>query len=147
MRTRNVKTVATTVYAGDRLNHVAFPMGGMGAGMICLEGTGAFSHVSLRHQPHIFNEPAIFAALQVEGAPTARLLEGPVPMHKAFGAPGSGNGHFGGRHHGLPRFAKAVFTARFPFARVRLADTSMPVTAEVTGWSPFVPGDADSAKR
>jgi len=34
-------------YAGDRLNRIAFPLGGLGAGMVCLEGTGAFSHVSL----------------------------------------------------------------------------------------------------
>src|SRR5512140_2548155 len=31
-------------YAGEYLNRIAFPMGGMGAGMICLEGSGALSH-------------------------------------------------------------------------------------------------------
>jgi len=30
------------------LNQVAFPMGGIGAGMICLEGTGALTKFSLR---------------------------------------------------------------------------------------------------
>ena len=35
-------------YTGSFLDRVAFPMGGMGAGMICLEGTGALSHFSLR---------------------------------------------------------------------------------------------------
>jgi hypothetical protein len=35
-------------YSGERLNRIAFPMGGVGAGMICLEGSGALSHVSLR---------------------------------------------------------------------------------------------------
>ena len=35
-------------YTGEHLNHVAFPLGGIGAGMFCLEGTGALSHVSLR---------------------------------------------------------------------------------------------------
>ena len=39
----------------------------MGAGMICLEGTGALSHVSLRHKPEVFNEPCVFAALPREG--------------------------------------------------------------------------------
>ena len=38
-------------YSGERLNRVAFPLGGMGAGMICLEGTGALSHFSLRNAP------------------------------------------------------------------------------------------------
>jgi len=89
--------------------------------MICLEGTGAFSHVSVRHQPDVFNEPLLFAALHVEGAPTARVLEGPVPMWKAFfpwGTQygGAGNG-LGGKSYGLPRFGEASFTARFPFGR------------------------------
>src|SRR5689334_15154100 len=47
-------------YSGKRLSRVAFPMGGMGAGMICLEGTGALSHVSLRNKPDVFNEPVTF---------------------------------------------------------------------------------------
>lgn len=44
---------------GDRLNRVAFPMGGLGVGMICLEGRGALSHVSLRNKPEVFNEPCV----------------------------------------------------------------------------------------
>ena len=31
------------LYEGPYLNRVAFPIGGIGAGMICLEGTGAIS--------------------------------------------------------------------------------------------------------
>ena len=27
-------------YTGDHLNRIAFPLGGLGAGMVCLEGTG-----------------------------------------------------------------------------------------------------------
>ena len=33
-------------YTGQHLNRVAFPIGAIGAGMVCLEGTGAISHVS-----------------------------------------------------------------------------------------------------
>src|SRR5262245_11412283 len=55
------------VYEGSRLNRVAFPMGGIGAGMICLEGTGAFSQVSIRNRPDVFNAPCMFAALAVKG--------------------------------------------------------------------------------
>ena len=43
--------------AGPWLNRVAFPIGGIGAGMVCLEGTGCLSHVSVFKQPDIFNEP------------------------------------------------------------------------------------------
>jgi len=131
-------------YSGDRLSRVAFPMGGFGAGMICLEGTGALSHVSLRHRPEVFNEPMIFGALQVKGAPAARVLEGPVPLWKAFGPAGAGNGA-SGKTYGLPRFAEAEFAARFPFGIVSLRDETMPVAVEIAGWSPFIPGDANNA--
>ena len=43
-------------YEGEHLNRVAFPLGCIGAGTICLEGTGALSHVSLRHKPEVFND-------------------------------------------------------------------------------------------
>ena len=73
-------------YTGDHLNRVAFPLGGIGAGMMCLEGTGALSHVSLRHAPDIFNEPRQFAALHVKGDNgTTRVLEGLVLDHVAPG--------------------------------------------------------------
>jgi uncharacterized protein (DUF608 family) len=134
-----------TDYAGERLNRVAFPMGGIGAGMICLEGTGALSHVSLRHHPDVFNEPQTFGAICVKGKTNvARVLEGPVPGWKKFGQRDSGNGS-GDRAYGLPRFRKAKFRARFPFATVELEDQDVPLAVEITGWSPFEPGDADNA--
>src|SRR5437016_9542548 len=78
-------------YSGAHLDHVAFPLGGIGAGMLCLEGTGALSHVSLRNHPEVFNEPAVFAAISIKGKRrTARVLEGPVPARKLFGPPGTG---------------------------------------------------------
>ncbi len=132
-------------HRNERLNHVAFPLGGLGAGMICLEGTGALSHFSIRNTPEVFNEPCVFSALCVKGEEnTTRVLEGPVPPRKIFGAPGTGNG-LGGRTYGLPRFWWAEFSARFPFATVALKDARIPITVEITGWSPFTPGDADSS--
>jgi uncharacterized protein (DUF608 family) len=138
------------VYQGPHLDRVAFPLGGIGAGMISLEGTGALSQVSLRHKPDVYHEPQAFAVLHVKGAKTARVLEGPVPMWKAFGSVASGpfgepgNG-LSGRTYGLPRFAEASFQARFPFATVSLSDPAMPVAVELTGWSPFTPGAADDS--
>jgi uncharacterized protein (DUF608 family) len=132
-------------YAGDYLNQVAFPLGGIGAGMLCLEGTGALSHVSLRNHPDVFNEPCVFAAISVKGKrPGARVLEGPVPTRKLFGAAGTGNGA-GGSTYGLPRFADATFKTHFPFGVVTLTDPQLPLGVEITGWSPFEPGDADNS--
>jgi len=132
-------------YTGVQLDHVAFPLGGIGAGMICLEGTGALSHVSLRNRPEIYNEPCVFAAIALKGEKKiARVLEGPVPARKIFGPPGTGNGA-GGATYGLPRFERAAFQTRFPFGSVTLTDPQVPIEVELTGWSPFEPGDADNA--
>jgi uncharacterized protein (DUF608 family) len=134
------------LYEGPYLNRVAFPIGGIGAGMICLEGTGAISHVSVRNTMQVFNEPCSFAALSIKRAKAnvAKVLEGPVPAWKVFGAPNTGNGA-ARTSFGLPRFDQASFLARFPFAIVTLEDREVPLQVKVTGWSPFIPGDPDNA--
>ncbi|HWA84954.1 MAG TPA: GH116 family glycosyl hydrolase [Opitutus sp.] len=131
-------------YSGAHLSRVAFPLGGLGAGMICLEGTGAVSHVSLRNKPDVFNEPLSFAAISFPGRQLARVLEGPVPEWKLYGNRGDANGD-GGTSFGLPRFTGAEFAPRFPFATIALRDEALPVRGEITGWSPFTPPDADGS--
>ncbi len=132
-------------YYGKNLDRIAFPVGGIGAGMFCIEGTGAISHMSVRNKPEIFNEPAMFAALSVKGIENGSLvLEGQVPEWKKFGNPNSGNGS-AGTTFGLPRFEKSSFIARFPFAKIELSDPDMPVEVSITGWSPFIPTDADNS--
>lgn len=91
-------TGGSTKFENEYLSRVAYPLGGIGAGMICLEGTGALSNVSIRNRPDLFNEPCVFAAVAIRG-PKA--------------------------------------TARF--GTVSLSDPDMPVTVELTGWSPFTP--------
>ncbi|MBL7112350.1 MAG: hypothetical protein ISS19_10470 [Bacteroidales bacterium] len=132
-------------YSGDHLNRVAFPLGGIGAGMVCLEGTGCLSYVSVRNKPELNNEPQAFAAITIKGEKNmARVIEGPVPDWKIFGKQEAGNG-LGGTTYGLPRFDRAEFKARFPFAYVKLSDDDLPVDASITGWSPFIPGDEDNS--
>lgn len=132
-------------YAGQHLNRVAFPIGGLGAGMFCLEGTGTVSHMSVRNTMQVANEPCMFAALTVKGkTSSARVVEGPVPGWKVFGRPDCGNGA-PRTSYGFPRFREAIFTVRFPFASVALKDPKSPLAAEITGWSPFIPGNADDS--
>lgn len=134
------------VYEGANNNRIAFPIGGMGTGMFCLEGTGFISHMSVWHRPEVFNEPGMFAALCVkdlEGG--SKVLEGPVPDWRKFGMPGSGLGGPGGADYGLPRYESSAFEARFPFGKVVLKDKTMPVEVTITGWNPFIPGDADNS--
>src|SRR3569833_628630 len=134
------------IYQGEYLNHIAFPLGGIGAGMFCLEGTGALTKFSLRNHPDLLSEPKVFSAICSKGEPnTARVLEGPVPVWKLrpfFPAP---DGTYPGGCWGLPRFQEASFENHFPFASVRLTDEEMPVDVAITGWSPFSPGDCDNS--
>jgi uncharacterized protein (DUF608 family) len=133
------------LFTGDQLGQIAFPMGGFGAGMMCLEGTGGLTNVSIRDRPMLQNQPGLFAAISIGGpSKIARVVEGPVPKWKLFERrhAATGSGPLG---LGLPRFDQATFRAHFPFARVELADPALPVTARITGWSPFDPGDADNS--
>jgi uncharacterized protein (DUF608 family) len=134
-----------TEYTGPHLNRVAFPIGGLGAGMFCMEGTGAISHMSVKNKPEIFNEPGMFAAICVKGVKNgAKLLEGPVPDWKKFGLKDAANG-LGGATTGLPHFHNASFKARFPFAYLDITDADLPLKVQVTGWSPFIPTDDDNS--
>jgi uncharacterized protein (DUF608 family) len=134
-----------TAYKGEHLNRVAFPVGGLGAGMFCMEGTGAISHISVRNKPEIFNEPGMFAVISVKGKKNgAKLLEGPVPDWKKFGQPDAGNGS-GGATTGLPHFRNASFNVKFPFGYLDISDTDLPIKVQITGWSPFIPTDDDNS--
>ena len=132
-------------YSGKFLDRVAFPIGGMGAGMFCLEGTGAVSHMSVRHHMDFFNEPGMFAAIHLKGVKNgSKVLEIKCPDWKKFGRPKSGRGN-GQTLLGMPRFDNGQFTSRFPFAEIVLQDQDIPIDIRITGWSPFIPTDADNS--
>ncbi|HEY4327782.1 MAG TPA: GH116 family glycosyl hydrolase [Mucilaginibacter sp.] len=134
-----------TPYTGEFLNRIAFPIGGLGAGMFCLEGTGVVSQVSVRNHPDIFNDPGMFAAISVKGVQNgAKLLEGPVPNWKKFGLHDAGNG-LTGSTTGLPHFHSASFETKFPFCNIKLQDNDIPLAVEITGWSPFIPTDENNS--
>lgn len=134
------------IYQGDHLNQIAFPLGGLGAGMMCLEGTGALTKFSLRNRPDLTNEPHAFSAICIKGSrKIARVLEGPVPAWKLRPFLPGVEGTYPGGCWGLPRFQQGTFETRFPFGTVRLRDADVPVEVELTGWSPFFPGDADNS--
>ena len=106
---------------------MAFPIGGLGAGMITLEGSGALSHFSVSNKPDMFHEPEQFAVIHVKGLEDGtKVLEG---MDQ--------------RWH--PCFESARFLARFPFGMVELSDSDFPLDVTITGWSPFIPTDPDNS--
>ncbi len=144
-RHSSVERSYNKTYTGEELDYIAFPIGGIGAGMFCLDGTGSISHMSIRNKPEIFHDPVVFGAIHVKGEQSiSKVIEGPVPDRKLFGVTASGDG-LPETSHGLPRFDKAEFHARFPFASIRLEDSAIPLDVVITGWSPFIPGDPDNS--
>ncbi|MGC9354725.1 MAG: GH116 family glycosyl-hydrolase, partial [Mariniphaga sp.] len=130
-------------YTGEFLNRVAFPIGGLGSGMFCIEGNGSFSHFSVRNAPNMFARPLMFGAISVKGIENgAKIIEGPVQDWKIFGSPGTGSGN---APFGVPRFEKSIFVSRFPFAELNFKDTDIPFSVNLTSWSPFIPLDADNS--
>ncbi len=137
------------VYKGATALQISMPMGGIGAGCICLNGYGGLQDFSIYNKPAISAEAdghgfqdASFAMIHIKGKnPLTRLVEGPIPREKVYNQGLQGQGYRGGGHEGIPRFTNSEFENYYPFGTVRLSDSKLPIRAEVKGWSPFVPND------
>jgi len=134
-------------FAGPDLLQIAMPMGGIGAGCICLNGYGGLQDYSIRNKPNTTAEPdafdptvGVFAVLHIRGG-TTRLVEGPIPVEKIYDQGLQAQGFRKVGSEGLPRFKSAEFTNRFPFGIVRLSDPKPPLSVEIEGWNPFIPLD------
>ena len=134
------------IYSGARLDRIAFPLGGLGAGMVCVEGNGALSNMSVRHIPNMGFDRIVYASLCVKRSRgnLARVLEGPVPTWKIVGTRDAHSGCWR-QGWGLPRCRQKDFEARFPFAIIRLSDARLGVEVELTAWCPFTPGETDDS--
>lgn len=136
-------------FAAPNLLQIAMPMGGIGAGCVCLNGHGGIQDFSIRNRPATSALPdghqetdAAFALLHIKGdKPATRLVEGPLPPEKIYNLGLKGQGYREGGFEGIPRFQSNTFTAAYPFGRVDLKDDRLPLKASITGWSPFIPRD------
>jgi uncharacterized protein (DUF608 family) len=136
-------------FAYSSSRQVSMPMGGLGAGCICLNGEGEIIDFSIRHRPDTTAvpdgwdlTPAAFALLRTGGKnPITKLLEGPLPVAKIYDQSLQAQGYRHGGFEGLPRFQHSHFRAGYPFGQVQLKDPDVPVRVAITGWSPFVPRD------
>jgi len=130
---------------GRRLDEVAFPLGGIGTGMITLGGWGQLRDWEIRNRPAKgYRVPEAFFMLKVGRGKQAvtRVLEGPI------GGSYMGHGHSLRRDagQGLPRFRNVSFDGRYPIASVRLEDPDVPLDVELVAFNPFIPlNDKDSS--
>jgi len=133
-------------YTGRKLDEIAFPLGGIGTGMISLGGWGQF------HDFEIFNRPSkglmfnytffTLYAKQGDEEPVTRVLQGPVGGTYTGG--GSGVTRMDGS--GLPHMRECKFIGNFPFAGIEFGDPKMPLEVSMEAYNPFIPlNDKDSS--
>ncbi|MFN2144455.1 MAG: GH116 family glycosyl hydrolase [Anaerolineales bacterium] len=139
-------------FRGRNLLQIAMPLGGIGAGCICLNGYGGLQDFSIHHAPATSAEPdrhlpqeAGYALLHLPGEGLTRLVEGPFPPEKIYNLGLKSQGYNGGGFEGLPRFRSCSFKGEYPFGVVRLSDPALPVSVTLTGFSPFIPLDDRSS--
>lgn len=125
------------------------PIGGIGAGCICLNGYGGLQDFSIANRPATTALPegfsssrAGFAILHVKGVtPLTKLVEGPFPVLKIFDQGLQGEGYRRGGFEGFPRFNQCLFKGEFPLAHIELTDPAFPLAVKLAAWNPFIPLD------
>ena len=136
-------------FSGDTATQVAMPIGGIGAGCVCLNGYGGLQDFSIWHHPSTTALPegyassqAAFAILHIKGAsPVTKLVEGPFPVLKIFDQGLQGEGYRRGGFEGFPRFQKCVFQGEYPFGHAAISDSAVPLQVSLHAWNPFIPLD------
>jgi uncharacterized protein (DUF608 family) len=140
------------VYSGKDLLQIAMPMGGIGAGCICLNGQGGLQDFSIRHRPALTAMPdgfnpteAGFAILHIHDSKITRLIEGPFPEERIYAQGIKTQGYRAGGFEGLPRFRNCSFQGEYPFAHIQLSDPQIPLDVAITGFNPFIPLDVKNS--
>ncbi len=136
-------------FSGDRATQVAMPLGGIGAGCICLNGYGGLQDFSIWNHPSTTALPegfapsqGGFAILHIKGeTPVTRLVEGPFPVLKIYDQGLQGEGYRRGGFEGFPRFQTCVFKGEYPFGEAEISDSAIPLQVTLNGWNPFIPLD------
>ena len=136
-------------FTGDRATQIALPLGGIGAGCICLNGYGGLQDFSIWNHPSTTALPegfasskAAFAILHIKGAaPVTKLVEGPFPVLKIYDQGLQGQGYHRAGFEGFPRFEKCILKGEYPFGEAKLNDSSVPLQVTLTAWNPFIPLD------
>jgi uncharacterized protein (DUF608 family) len=136
-------------FSGNSATQIAMPLGGIGAGCICLNGYGGLQDFSIWNHPATTALPegyapskAAFAILHIKGAsPVTKLVEGPFPVLKIYDQGLQGEGYRRGGFEGFPRFQKCVFKGEYPFGEAKMSDSSVPLQVSLSAWNPFIPLD------
>ena len=137
--------MTSIVYKGEALREIAFPLGGIGTGMISLSGRGHLKDFEIFNRPGKSKMlPPRFFAVGVRddaGDVQARVLE------RDFFPPYTGNrGLDVNLAPGFARFPEAELVGEYPLARLALRDSEFPLSAVLEAFNPMIPSNpADSS--
>ena len=140
-----------TVFTGNALNEISFPLGGIGAGCIGLAGNGRLIDWEIFNRPNkgSMNGNSHFSIKVMKNGELvdARVINGDVNTNLAGAlAHGFGSGLSAATMAGFPHFRHCTFTGEFPIATVDFVDKDFPGTIRLTAWSPLIPlNDKDSS--
>lgn len=143
------------VYRGEKCKEISFPVGGMGAGCIGLDGTGRFRDWEIFNRPNkgSVNGFSHFAVKVEDGGQVldARVLNAdlqPPYMGMLSDSHENANYGFGPSRYllsGVPHFEDSEFVGRFPFAQVNFLDGTFPGRAGLRAFNPFIPLDEENS--
>ncbi len=138
-------------YRGDRARHISFPLGGIGAGSVGIDGQGRFKDFEMGNKPSKNSRNGFTHFLiraEREGRVLdARVVNGPLQPHFMGDEGGKGNYAnygFGPSRHtlaGVPHFDDCTFAGPFPIARIGFEHSAFPGNVALTAFSPFIPLD------
>ena len=133
------------IFTGRQLKMLAFPLGGVAAGSVSLGGRGQLRDWEIFNRPNKGWSPAYaFPAIWAQSGaakPVARVLEARIlPPYEGQDGLGSNNAP------GLTRLdTRNRFTGAYPMAHIAFEDRTLPVTAELEAFSPFIPHEPDDS--
>ncbi|MFQ5791573.1 MAG: GH116 family glycosyl-hydrolase [Acidobacteriota bacterium] len=132
------------VFEDPFLSEIAFPLGGIGTGTVSVGGRGNLRDWEICNRPDKGRtlDNTFFGLWFKEGEeePRAMILESQLkpPYRGAFGLNRAGL-------PGMPRFRKGRFLGSYPFARLELSDSDVPLAVTMECFNPLIPtNDKDS---
>ena len=140
---------------GQKLREVSFPVGGIGAGCVGIDGAGRFCDWEIFNRPGkgIRNGCTHLAvraergdevlAVRILNAPPAKDLSGGLGDRRGNGLSQFGWGIAPDTMSGFPHFRSCELDGAFPAAEYRFHDPAFPGEVKLTAWSPFIPGESE----
>ncbi|MEE0944371.1 MAG: GH116 family glycosyl-hydrolase [Clostridia bacterium] len=140
-------------YAGEFLNEISFPLGGIGTGSIGLGGDGRLVDWEIFNRPSkgSINGYSHFAIRAIQGDKiTAAVLNGDITkgymgQYRQLKFTGYGFGPDVSKMCGFPHFKNIEFDGEFPVANLSFSDESFPAEIKMTAFNPFIPLDANNS--